>query len=197
MGALLNLQANGMLKRFLLMALTLSNFMPGDSLADAGERRGHDWAVTAGLLSPSAASDFVPGCDPINAYWIELRKDGKPLAKDFRCSTYWLDAQIVIDAKGNPFVLIRRNEGQGSNARSEYLDVAVWNGEFLLTVQTAPLGLPQGPAGVLEFTYTVSKLPEGGLELQFEMRMNSDNAAKSLPKPKPIPRQMTVRIVYK
>lgn len=151
------------------------------------------WSIAFDLVDQNVDTDRRTDCHPTNTWWLEFSKNDQRLDRKLVCSTYSLGPEIIVDQKGQPFILTYVNEGQGSGARISFLVVSVWNGVNLQDVQRLWLGESMTPYLAFDYHVTVETPRDGGLLLRLDLKVEG-RSDPQWPTPRPVPQRIEIRI---
>lgn len=166
------------------------------TLSSAGGRVSNGaWSITFDAVDTETDKDRRADCHPTDTWWLEFRQTEKLLARKLICSTYSIGPEIIIDRKGNPFVLMNVNEGRGSGARARFLVISVWNGVTLQDVQRIWLGESMTPFLAFDYPVEIETPRAGGLVLRLNLNVEGQTDP-DWPTPRSVPRRMEFRVFY-
>jgi hypothetical protein len=109
---------------------------------------------------------------------------GREVARLDFCSSYGhASADVVTDARGRSFVLLRYGEGRGTNAVQEYLAVFGLAKDLVEYART-PISAGAGPVSRWHYKYQVTKPPQGGIRLTLTLHVEGNDSAMWVPREK-------------
>lgn len=115
---------------------------------------------------------------------LVIRNNGKVVNTEYFYSSYGeATAQIVCDATGNTFILLRHGTGRGTHVRTE--DITVYKlGKALNEVVTFPISGPADINSSWEYSMKINKPQSGGLEFNLSRILTGTGATKYYPEDK-------------
>ena len=107
---------------------------------------------------------------------LVLTGDGKEIARQYFCSSYGKSsAQVVTDARGTSYVLLRYGEGRGTNATQEYLEIFGVAKDLVEYVRT-PVSAGAGALSRWYYDHRVETPKGGGIKLILTRRVEGEDA---------------------
>jgi hypothetical protein len=115
---------------------------------------------------------------------IVLQDGDKVLHKEYLYSSYGMaKAQLLKDAKGRQYALVRHGKGRGTHVREEFLTVYKV-GRRLNQLVTFPINGPSGMHGDWEYKYRIDKPKAGGLKFYLTLELREKEKDSVFPEDK-------------
>lgn len=107
---------------------------------------------------------------------LVLTEGGKEIARRYFCSSYGKStADVVTDARGISYVLLRYGEGRGTNATQEYLEVFGIGKDLIEYVRT-PVSAGAGALSRWYYDHRIETPKGGGIRLILTRRVDGEDA---------------------
>jgi hypothetical protein len=108
---------------------------------------------------------------------LKIKNNSEEITHEF-CSSYGkADAQIVKDAIGDKFLILKFGEGRGTNSVSEYISVYRIQDKFMkYEYVRIPISEGAGPVSRWYYEYEITKPNEGGLVITLRLRIEGTGA---------------------
>jgi hypothetical protein len=105
---------------------------------------------------------------------LKINNNGKEITHEF-CSSREADAEVVQDAIGDYFLILKSTAGHGTNAWTDYFTVYRINPNLIEYLKT-PISDGAGPFSRWYYDYKITKPEHGGLVFTFSLRIEGKDA---------------------
>jgi hypothetical protein len=108
---------------------------------------------------------------------LVLRDGNRVLDRTYLYSSYGMaEVQLIGDAKGNQYALVRHGRGRGTHVREEFVSIFKV-GRRLTETATFPIGGPAGMKADWEYRYRIDRPKTGGLKFILSLRVTGKDAS--------------------